>query len=69
MRYKASTSLGKLLARLVLKGTLDSDTTPIRAANLNADLNMGRLHMAGNSIGIIRAFYRLGVRYVGEIVA
>ena len=22
------------------------------------------LHMAGNSIGIIRAFYRLGVRYV-----
>lgn len=23
-----------------------------------------RLHMAGNSIGIIRAFYRLGVRYV-----
>lgn len=23
--------------------------------------------MAGNSIGIIRAFYRLGVRYVSEI--
>lgn len=23
-----------------------------------------RLHMAGNSIGIVRAFYRLGVRYV-----
>ena len=25
------------------------------------------LHMAGNSIGIIRAFYRLGVRYVSKI--
>jgi hypothetical protein len=25
------------------------------------------LHMAGNSIGIIRAFYRLGVRYVWKI--
>lgn len=25
------------------------------------------LHMAGNSIGIIRAFYRLGVRYVSNI--
>lgn len=24
------------------------------------------LHMAGNSIGIIRAFYRLGVRYVSN---
>lgn len=24
------------------------------------------LHMAGNSIGIIRAFYRLGVRYVSH---
>jgi membrane dipeptidase len=27
----------------------------------------GRLHMAGNSIGIIRAFYRLGVRYVSPL--
>lgn len=26
-----------------------------------------RLHMAGNSIGIIRAFYSLGVRYVSWI--
>lgn len=25
------------------------------------------LHMAGNSIGIIRAFYTLGVRYVGSL--
>lgn len=25
------------------------------------------LHMAGNSIGIIRAFYRLGVRYVSSL--
>jgi len=24
--------------------------------------------MAGNSIGIIRAFYNLGVRYVGDLV-
>jgi membrane dipeptidase len=27
------------------------------------------LHMAGNSIGIIRAFYRLGVRYVSVSVS
>lgn len=26
------------------------------------------LHMAGNSIGIIRAFYRLGVRYVSKLL-
>lgn len=26
------------------------------------------LHMAGNSIGIIRAFYRLGVRYVSVMM-
>lgn len=25
------------------------------------------LHMAGNSIGIIRAFYLLGVRYVSKL--
>jgi hypothetical protein len=29
---------------------------------------VGRLHMAGNSIGIIRAFYLLGVRYVSLVL-
>lgn len=29
-------------------------------------IKLNRLHMAGNSIGIIRAFYRLGVRYVSN---
>jgi membrane dipeptidase len=31
--------------------------------------NISRLHMAGNSIGIIRAFYRLGVRCVSSRAA
>lgn len=35
------------------------------AGKIACSIGIEGLHMAGNSIGIIRAFYRLGVRYVG----
>ncbi|ETN44977.1 uncharacterized protein HMPREF1541_09853 [Cyphellophora europaea CBS 101466] len=46
-----------------LVGEPDDVLEAYKAGKIGCSIGIEGLHMAGNSIGIIRAFYRLGVRY------